>query len=176
VSSVQEIAALRKEAFEFGKVRSILRSQNAEEGEAAKMAFQKVIPIPNYTGTHISHLLGYEQVFHSDILNLLSMPDMWRTRVPPTPLDFDSILDGNFVVSPKSRSNARPIKNLPKQARANGSEIHESDNGELPSTSSSGDDADFKDQRKLSLRDNLELFISRFVLTSPFCFTILETK
>jgi hypothetical protein len=47
VSSAQEIAALRKEAVEFDKVRSILRSQNAERGEAPKMAFQKVFPILN---------------------------------------------------------------------------------------------------------------------------------
>jgi ubiquitin-like 1-activating enzyme E1 B len=116
----------------------------------------------------MSHLLPYGQVFHSDILNLLSMPDMWRTRQPPTPLEFDSILNGSFAVSTKSQINARPIKNLPKQARANGLEIHKRGDSELPSTSSSGDGTGFKDQRKLSLRDNLELFVSRFIPDLPF--------
>ncbi|KAJ8688957.1 E1 ubiquitin-activating protein uba2 [Pleurotus ostreatus] len=72
-----EIATLRKEAQAFKAVRVALRSpQSSNGGDAARMAFQKV--------------------FNSDIRNLLSMADMWRSRAPPTPLDFDAIMDGSF--------------------------------------------------------------------------------
>lgn len=33
----------------------------------------------------------FEKVFSDDINRLCSMQDMWKTRQPPTPLDFDTI-------------------------------------------------------------------------------------
>ncbi|KZP02367.1 hypothetical protein FIBSPDRAFT_970087, partial [Athelia psychrophila] len=75
--SVQEIATLCKEAQAFKAVRTALRT-TAATGDAARMVFQKV--------------------YNSDIRNLLSMSDMWRSRAPPLPLDFDTIQNGTFVL------------------------------------------------------------------------------
>jgi ubiquitin-like 1-activating enzyme E1 B len=44
-SIAQEIATLRKEALAFQAVRSALRSKGANEGDAAKLVFQKVTAI-----------------------------------------------------------------------------------------------------------------------------------
>ncbi|KZT02787.1 uncharacterized protein LAESUDRAFT_729747 [Laetiporus sulphureus 93-53] len=141
--NAQEIAALRKEALAFKIVRDAVHrpSKDEESSSAAKLVFQKV--------------------FHSDILNLLSMTDMWRSRAPPTPLDFDSIRDGSFVLQQKV-----PVENGTRRRQngdaqnGNGSASTEKllngDSSSAASTSSAG----LKDQRALSLQDNLELFIS----------------
>ena len=105
-------------------------------------------------------------MFHADILNLLSMADMWRSRAPPTPLDFDKIRDGTFVLG-------RPQQNgvhANGSAAANGKPGEASGSGGSASTekllngssSTSASGAGLKDQRALTLQDNLELFISRY--------------
>ncbi|KAF9653547.1 hypothetical protein BDM02DRAFT_3107460 [Thelephora ganbajun] len=126
--NAQEIATLRKEAQAFRRVRTALRSPNDNE-EAAKLAFEKV--------------------FHSDILNLLSMADMWKMRAPPVSLSFEGIKNGSFVLRGKPANATMP--NGPVAA-VNGQ------NGHDASTSSTG--AGLKDQKALTLQDNLELFIS----------------
>src|SRR5262245_21600455 len=141
------------------------------------------------------------------------MSDMWRTRAPPTPLDFDAIMDGSFnqstsaikgpnvtstngatssstlngiasSSSSKTRSTIatestrrQPSRRAKTQTavsttnvKANGvkgkrdrkgkgvqkTNGHESSHGEA-----TGPAAGLKDQRKLSLKDNVELFVSR---------------
>lgn len=71
------------------------------------------------------------------------MEDMWKKegRVKPVALDYDGILDGTFA-TPPTRASATPAP-----ASANGSA-----NG---TTSKST----LKDQKELSLKENLELFI-----------------
>ncbi|KAH9896598.1 hypothetical protein C8Q73DRAFT_416350 [Cubamyces lactineus] len=138
-----EIAALRKEALAFKAVRDALRSATADGSSsgAAKMVFNKV--------------------FHSDILNLLSMADMWRSRAPPVPLEFDAIRAGTFVLN-------RPTQNgtsaSPAQEQTNGAKGSASTekmlNGSSSSTAATTSGAGLKDQRALSLQDNLELFVS----------------
>ncbi|KAH7923312.1 hypothetical protein BV22DRAFT_1196801 [Leucogyrophana mollusca] len=139
----QEIATLRKEAMAYKAVRHALRSAEATE-DVPRMVFQKV--------------------FHSDILNLLSMEDMWRSRAAPTPLDFDSIKDGSFVLRepPKQPAPSRPT-NGKSSASTNGTAngfagAHVNGNGQL--SSSQNGVAGLKDQRALSLQDILALFIS----------------
>ncbi|KAH9923897.1 uncharacterized protein B0H18DRAFT_451862 [Fomitopsis serialis] len=138
--NAQEIATLRKEAQAFKAVRTALRMPEVEgQGpSAAKMAFEKV--------------------FHSDILNLLSMADMWRSRAPPTPLDFEGIRNGTFALNKKAyvedttaqRSSKAVTMDNGSTSVPNGS----SSNGNGAST------AGLKDQRALSLKDNLDLFVS----------------
>lgn len=111
------------------------------------------------------------QVFHSDILNLLSMADMWRSRAPPTPLDFDAIRAGTFAAERKGQAEAATNGNGSSNRHANGSDSQASGststekmlNGVASSTGSHSS-AGLKDQRALSLQDNLELFVSRQVL------------
>ncbi|KAI0327705.1 hypothetical protein GY45DRAFT_1327242 [Cubamyces sp. BRFM 1775] len=138
-----EIAALRKEALAFKAVRDALRSAAADGSPsgAAKMVFDKV--------------------FHSDILNLLSMADMWRSRAPPVPLEFDAIRAGSFVLNRPSQNGAAAP---PVQEQTNGAKGSTSTekmlNGSSSSTNASTSGAKLKDQRALSLQDNLELFVS----------------
>ncbi|KAG5642065.1 hypothetical protein DXG03_003642 [Asterophora parasitica] len=107
--NAQEIAALRKQAQAFNTVRIALRTPFNQD--AARLAFQKV--------------------FNTDIQNLLVMADMWRSRAPPVPLDFDAITEGTFAL----RGNT------------------------LSASCDATNGAGLKDQRALSLRDNVELFV-----------------
>ncbi|KAJ3563808.1 hypothetical protein NP233_g8693 [Leucocoprinus birnbaumii] len=133
--NAQEIETLRKEAQAFKAVRRALRTPSPNgSSDVAKAVFDKV--------------------FNADIKNLLIMADMWKARQPPTPLDFDAIMSGTFVHHPVTVNGT---------ANGNGSAT--------PSASSSGptngmngnteaSQAVLRDQRKLSLKDNLELFVS----------------
>jgi len=85
------------------------------------------------------------QVFNADIENLLTMKDMWKSRKAPTPLNFDDI------ISLRSNFNSRPSGEC----------------GNSNSNSCPGHQHHIlRDQQRLSLPENLELFISRFVLFS----------
>jgi ubiquitin-like 1-activating enzyme E1 B len=128
----QEIANLRKEAQAFQAVRAALRSPNEQPSNAAKMVFQKV--------------------FNSDIRNVLSMADMWRSRTPPQPLDYDSIMNETFKLENKSSSES----NGSVVVNGNGNVTIPQPQGPQASTGSSN----LKDQKKLSLLDNLQLFSS----------------
>jgi ubiquitin-like 1-activating enzyme E1 B len=137
--NAEEIAALRKEALAYKAVRSALRSTQTTEDVAQRV---------------------FTKVFHSDILNLLSMSDMWRARAAPTPLDFTAIQEGRFFIQRPSNSStttgsAQIIHFQPANGHAN---------GKTPSASSSSSLSNgvsgLRDQRALSLHDTLELFIS----------------
>ncbi|KAJ6551695.1 hypothetical protein B0H19DRAFT_1211283 [Mycena capillaripes] len=147
--NAQEIATLRREAQAFHAVRQALRSSTASD--AAKLVFQKV--------------------FDADIRNLLIMSDMWRARAPPVPLDFDAILDESFVLrreeppaAPAAHRNGK-INGVAKPANAvaSGSGSKPATNGASgtdASTSAQAAGSGLKDQKQLSLKDNVLLFIS----------------
>lgn len=106
------------------------------------------------------------------------MADMWRSREPPTPLDFDGIRSGTFMVKkPQQPNGTAPTVN---GTHANGSATKATGsaateqllNGTSPGASSS---TSLKDQRSLSLHDNLELFVSRCALLSSTIFYILSS-
>ncbi|KAI6125927.1 hypothetical protein EV401DRAFT_2150106 [Pisolithus croceorrhizus] len=82
--------------------------------------------------THDAAKTVFQKVFHDDILNLLSMSDMWRSRAAPTPLDFHAIENSLFRYSRAFRSRTQQL------AVSTGT----------------------IDQRALSLQDNLALFVS----------------
>ncbi|KAJ7595673.1 hypothetical protein C8J56DRAFT_386527 [Mycena floridula] len=156
--NAQEIATLRKEAQAFRAVRDALRSSTLGS-DPAKMAFQKV--------------------FDKDVRNLLIMADMWRNRAPPTPLDYDAILNDTFVLRPEA---AAPQPNAAAVPATNGHKVNgvsgrmtrsksaKQANGHSSATaavsvpaapaSASTSQSVIKDQRTLSLKDNLMLFIS----------------
>ena len=114
------------------------------------------------------------QVFHNDILNLLSMEDMWRFRDKPVPLDFDLIQSDQFTLrgqvangaNPPTDGNLRPANgDSGVNGRLNGSVT--SHDGSSATPTSKGPTAKpghgLKDQRSLTLRENLTLFVSRLV-------------
>ncbi|KAJ7720279.1 hypothetical protein DFH07DRAFT_1067768 [Mycena maculata] len=149
--NAQEIATLRREAQAFQAVRKALRSSISPG--AAKLVFQKV--------------------FDADIRNLLIMSDMWRARAPPVPLDFDAIMDGTFELRRQEPPAVAAAAAAPN-GKANG--IHNTVNAAASGSGSKGangvattDDGTsaapaagsaLKDQKQLSLKDNVELFIS----------------
>ena len=101
-------------------------------------------------------------MFVDDINRLLSMEDMWKSRKPPVLLDRQHILDGTFELSQQvKRHNV-------SNAEQNGT----SSNGATPTptgekraeTSQNGTQTvgGLKDQRTLSLRDNLMMFDERY--------------
>ncbi|KAJ7856758.1 hypothetical protein B0H14DRAFT_2507719 [Mycena olivaceomarginata] len=141
--NAQEIDTLRREAKAFNAVRQALRSSTASD--AAKLVFQKV--------------------FNADIRNLLIMADMWRARAPPVPLDFDAILDGSFVL--RSEEPAPAPSNgktngvaKPANAVASGSGSKTAANGAAGTSSVPTAGSGLKDQKQLSLKDNVLLFVS----------------
>lgn len=69
------------------------------------------------------------------------MEDMWKVpgRVKPVPLDYDGIMEGTFVAPPPRT----PAQAAPAASTTNGA----------------ASSAKLKDQKELSLRENLELFI-----------------
>ncbi|KAF8590669.1 hypothetical protein K439DRAFT_1627653 [Ramaria rubella] len=112
-----EISNLRREAQAFKAVRTLLRSVGqSAEADAAQRVFNKV--------------------FTSDVHNLLSMEDMWRSRAPPVPLDYDTIF-------------STPISNSAS---------------ELPTTSASNGHTSvangLRDQKTLTLKETLDMFVS----------------
>ncbi|KAF9218464.1 hypothetical protein BS17DRAFT_869307 [Gyrodon lividus] len=131
--NTQEIATLRKEALAYQVVRSALNSAETTN-DAAKTVFHKV--------------------FNTDILNLLSMADMWRSREKPTLLDFDAIMDGSFVVKEPTKSGAQPANS---KGELNG---HINGNVKASTSASQKGNTGLKDQRALSLQENLSLFVS----------------
>lgn len=96
-------------------------------------------------------------MFNSDIKNLLIMADMWKSRSPPTPLDYISILDGTF-----QSTNTASGKVTPENAVASGSGLSEKTSPSSGSANGASSTSHLKDQRALTLKDNLELFISRY--------------
>lgn len=85
------------------------------------------------------------QVFYSDIQNLLSMPDMWRLRKPPTPLNFDGIKNDNTM-----------FKSAIVTAE-NSSSSFKTESGPSAFKAVSG----LKDQKSLTVLDNLNMFVAR---------------
>ncbi|RDX46452.1 hypothetical protein OH76DRAFT_1406967 [Lentinus brumalis] len=148
--NAKEIAALRKEAQAFKAVRAALRSPPAGDASSSDSSAAKMV---------------FSKVFHADILNLLSMADMWRSRAPPTPLDFDKICEGTFSLNRPQQNgvhaNGSAASNgKPGQASGSGSASTEKLLNGSSSSSGSASGAGLKDQRELSLQDNLELFIA----------------
>lgn len=47
----------------------------------------------------------FDKVFKDDIERLRSMEDMWKTRKPPTALDYKSILENAGVIDPSVSKN-----------------------------------------------------------------------
>lgn len=82
------------------------------------------------------------------------MEEMWKVagRVKPVALDVKTINDGSFVTPPLR--NAPPV-----QAPAKASADNTATNGAGPSKAAAS--GTLVDQRELSVKDNLDLFVDR---------------
>lgn len=91
-SAADGIASLRAQAAAFKSVRLALRDSTPPE-EAARKAFDKV--------------------FFHDVKTLLSMADMWKSRKPPLPLNYDEITQA--AASSAKENGSSPSVNLRDQ-------------------------------------------------------------
>lgn len=97
--------------------------------------------------------MAFKKVFDADIKNLLTMADMWRHRQPPTPLEYESILAGTF-----------PLKDVQSNGIANGAPAA----GAKGTNGVSSSKASLKDQKVLTLVENVKLFMDRSVCVDNF--------
>ena len=116
------------------------------------------------------------------------MEDMWKKegRVKPVPLSYEAIMDGTFTVPPLRTAPAPPAPQ--PQAQANGvvngnappSEKVDAANAVASSSTApaaapasgaaNGQTARrLKDQKELSVKENLELFVDRLVFNANSC-------
>jgi ubiquitin-like 1-activating enzyme E1 B len=93
------------------------------------------------------------------------MDDMWKVpgRVKPKALEFDAIMDESFI-PPPLRTAVAPQPNGVKMGEVNGSgATDEQANGQSGQANGAiRNQAQLKDQRQLSLKENLELFVDRY--------------
>jgi|SRR6266550_1033230 len=103
------------------------------------------------------------------------MPDMWRHRKPPVPLDYDKIMDGSFELhAQKASINATAENGHVTNGRSNNvANVNGKPSTDGQTTGSAT--AKLKDQRALSLKDNLELFIARCVSSASTPITLLNS-
>src|SRR5262245_52630659 len=93
------------------------------------------------------------------------MADMWKTRAPPTALDFDSIAEGTFTLPSTSSATSEATTPDPgsvstvKSPRVTLNGTSEAAGSVSASKTASG----LKDQKELTLQENLVLFVSRSV-------------
>lgn len=117
------------------------------------------------------------------------MHDMWRYRDKPVPLDFDLIQSDQFVlrgqvisaVNTPADGVLRPANgDSGVEARLNGSVTTHNGGNATPTSKASADKPvhGLKDQRSLSLRENLTLFVSRLVSNPPpqLCAYVIDSK
>lgn len=149
--SAEEIENLKKEAAAFRAVRSKLG-----EEDGPLRVFQKVSRrMPKSS----SALPLISQVFNDDINRLLQMDDMWKVpgRVKPVALDVGAINDGSFVTPPLR--NAPPVQ--APAAAGSGHTASNGSNSEAGPSTPAQSSSSLRDQRELSVKDNLDLFIDR---------------
>ncbi|GAB1313446.1 E1 ubiquitin-activating protein uba2 [Madurella fahalii] len=68
-------------------------ADNAKEIEELKRESEALRKIRQSVGTPEFQEMLFTKVFNTDIVRLRSMEDMWKTRKPPEPLDYKSLLE-----------------------------------------------------------------------------------
>ncbi|WWD21375.1 hypothetical protein CI109_105860 [Kwoniella shandongensis] len=125
--------------------------ENAEEIENLKKEAVAFREVRKSLGEEDGAQRVFHKIFNEDINRLLAMEDMWKKegRVKPVPLEYEGIMDGTFPTP--------PLRNAaPAQPQANGDK--EKANGTLAQANGTSK-ALLRDQKELSLKENLELFI-----------------
>jgi ubiquitin-like 1-activating enzyme E1 B len=67
-------------------------ADNAKEIEELKRESEALRKIRQSVGTPEFHEMLFNKVFNTDIVRLRSMEDMWKTRKPPEPLEYKTLL------------------------------------------------------------------------------------
>ncbi len=98
------------------------------------------------------------------------MDEMWKVqgRIKPVPLEYDAIMTDNFPM-PHSGSLVDST-----QKRTNGSMTVTTPEAASGKKSAEPSTATLKDQRELTLKDNLELFVDAYARPMPRLFARAE--
>ncbi|KAK1754742.1 ubiquitin-activating enzyme E1 3 [Echria macrotheca] len=67
--------------------------ENAKEIEELKRESEALRKIRQSVGTKEFAKMLFDKVFNKDVLRLRSMEDMWKSRKPPEPMDFEALLE-----------------------------------------------------------------------------------
>jgi ubiquitin-like 1-activating enzyme E1 B len=96
------------------------------------------------------------------------MDDMWKVpgRVKPRALDYDAVMSETFVPPPlRMPATAQPNGSASTSASASANGTVANGNGAAPPTNGVNGPvptrAQLKDQRELTVKENLELFVDR---------------
>ncbi|KAK4204740.1 putative ubiquitin-activating enzyme E1-like protein [Triangularia verruculosa] len=68
-------------------------ADNAKEIEELKRESEALRKIRESVGTPEFNEALFQKVFHTDIVRLRSMEDMWKSRKPPEPLDYKALME-----------------------------------------------------------------------------------
>ncbi|SPO24871.1 related to ubiquitin-like protein activating enzyme [Ustilago trichophora] len=130
----QEIDSLRKEAREMRDIRaSLVEAAKKGDQDAVRAVAERI----------------FNKVYKNDIERLLGMEEMWTHRpVKPVPLVFQDALSGVSAVD----STDSAASTAPQDPSASAPDAASTPNGANASK--------LKDQRTLTLKDNVELFLT----------------
>lgn len=137
----QEIDSLRKEAREMRDLRaSLLQAAKQDDQQCVRTVVERI----------------FNKVFKSDIERLLGMDEMWTHRpVKPVPLVFKDAVNGVSVVESNAAGTEIAEAIVSDTTASTPAAISTASAAQPLSNAST-----LKDQRTLSLQDNVELFLS----------------
>lgn len=92
-------------------MRGITDAYIAEEIENLRQESQALINIRKSMGSQNFPRKVFEKVFKDDINRLRSMEDMWKTRQPPTSLEFDSLSKAASGISTSTAQQDQKVWN-----------------------------------------------------------------
>ncbi|KLT45229.1 putative ubiquitin activating enzyme E1 [Cutaneotrichosporon oleaginosum] len=123
--------------------------ENADEIDNLRKEAEAFREVRRMLGEEDGPQRVFTKVFFDDINRLLAMEDMWTRpgRVKPVALDYDKIMAGEFVPPPLRQAP-------PKGPTANGSIA-----SSKPAPPPKAKGATLKDQKELSTKESLELFL-----------------
>ena len=101
-------------------------------------------------------------MFTSDIHNLLKMGDMWANRTKPVPLDFEEIRRGGVGAGAGADVPKNSSTNADADVDMNGAAAVSAEGANGANGASGADGGSkLKDQKQLSVKECLELFVDR---------------
>jgi ubiquitin-like 1-activating enzyme E1 B len=80
-------------SIRLGQYRASTNCPIAQEIEKLRQEAQALKQIKEAMGSDLFPQLLFNKVYKDDITRLRSMEEMWKTRRPPEPLDYDTIIN-----------------------------------------------------------------------------------
>ncbi|RXW14381.1 hypothetical protein EST38_g11468 [Candolleomyces aberdarensis] len=135
----------------FGEDGDATGELDAAEKEGGNA--QKIAALRKEATAEDAAELVFRKVFDADIRNLLSMADMWKSRSLPILLDLGGIMNDSLVLCQGTDLHPNGASVSTSKVPNPPAPVNGQTNGAAPK---------LKDQRTLSLKDNVLLFIDRY--------------